>query len=597
MPEPDAIAKEISRRADLHEKVARGHLQQFQDFEKLWLSIPEVKKGRPGKKRSDRFANTFIPETFRDVESTTTVLMSLMFDDLPWFELLPFDLTAEQIVGVFKTQAFMEQQHEDMDFEVKIENVVRTTARDGTGIIETPFVFDSHFIPQEDGAKEVFDYTGPDVLEQPMVGWSFYPFAVNLKTCPWAFKTEKVHSSVLEKLIQGVKRMQDELNLEGRVEDVPPPEEIGQPPASETQNIKENLRTMGGWQDQIDDDGMVEITDYWGEHPVKKDSPLVWRIVVVNKVKTVVEIPNPYDHGEIPFLRLIHIPRQRSFYGQGICHSTWRKQKEINDFRNLARDLMMFQLYNMWERDGGTGEESDEFNLFPLKIIDVREHGKHTPLRPPIEAIAAMFQMENADKDDMRHASGATDPVQAVQGEVGSATEFRGTQTASMRRLVRIAKRMSREGLRAFLVRQMQLNTQFYKGSMLVRMFGKTRSVDGKELLPAAKIKMRTATDVDFRDRMARRATSVLEMMIKVMQATKKNYNLDPVIAYAVKLMGVDPRVVIPELQKAASMLPDTGPPGMSQDDILRALAQQEDAVNGGGPGQTPTDVLAKMGL
>jgi len=140
----------------------------------------------------------------------------------------------------------------------------------------------------------------------------------------------------------------------------------------------------------------------------------------------------------------------------------------------------------------------------------------------------------------------------------------------------------------------MQLNTQFYKGSMLVRMFGKTRSVDGKELLPAAKIKMRTATDVDFRDRMSRRSVSVLEMMIKVMQATEKKYNLDPVIAYAVKLMGIDPRVVIPELQKAASMLPDMGPPGMSQDEILRTIGQQESQLDGK---QTRMDVLAQLGL
>lgn len=594
--QPDAIAKEISRRADFHEKVARAHLQQFQDFEKLWLSIPEVKKGRPGKKRSDRFANTFVPESFRIVESVTTVLMSLMFDDLPWFELLPFDLTAEQIVGVFKTQAFLEQQHEDMDFEVKIENVIRTTVRDGTGIIETPFVFDSHFIAtgdDENTAKEVFDYTGPDIIEQPMVGWGFYPFGRDMKTCPWVFKRERVHWSELERLIRGVQRMQSELNLEGMAE-LPEKEEVGEPPASETQNIKENLRTMQGWQDQTDEDGMVEVTDSWGEHPVKKDSPLVWRNVVVNMVKTVVDIVNPYDHGEAPFLRNIHLPRQRAFYGQGVGHGTWRKQKEINEFRNLGRDLQMFQLYNQWQREGGTGEQTDEFNLFPMKILDVSEHGRLTPLRPPIEALATMFQMENTDRDDMRHVGGATDPIQAVQGDPGSATEFRGTQTAAMRKLVRIAKQMSRRLLRPYIVRQMQLNKQFFKGSMLVRLFGKARMVDQAELVPMAKVKMRTATDVDFRDRMARRATSVLEMMIKVMQATKKNYNLDPVIAYAVKLMGVDPRVVIPELQKAAAMLPDMGPPGMSQDEILRTIGQQESQLDGK---QTGVDVLAQLGL
>jgi hypothetical protein len=567
-----------------HETLSRSHFNDFVMFEEMWHSIPSEHPSagkRKGKKRSNRDASTFIPEFFRDTESVTSDQMALLFGEEPWFELVPNQWDADLIVNTFKTQSFLEAQLEEMDFEVKYEEALRSSTRDGTGIIETPWVFDSHWELDHDGSlegEEKLDYAGPGLLSQPLIGFHFYPHTHELKPNPYVLKVEKVHESAVTKIIGDAKRFREAINVDV---EVATKEEVldTQGVEGEDDVYAKQVRETQRWQAEPDDDGLVEIIDYWGEHPTKKDSPYVWRIIIANRSKTVVEIPNPYQHGEKPFLRMVHVPRQRSFYGMGIGHQIWRKQKEINDFRGYGRDIMKMQLLNQWQRKGGTREGMDTFNMQPMKIYQEEEDGIFSPLRPPIEVIQFLLQMEGNDLEAMRFASGATFAAQGIPTDT-TATEFKGAERVTDRRILQIAKRNTRMGLRPFLRRMIQLNKQFKAKPRMVNVLGKPMLVGGKDLVDNVTIKLRMATSTDSRNQMARRTAAALETIMKVSEFKAKipnsPYNLDPIVAQAVKLLGVDPSTVVPEARKATAMLGLNRLGSLSQDQLLREAAVTE---------------------
>ena len=585
MPEAqDDTAKEIDSRIGMHEDATRRHYDDFVMFEQMWHSIPHEHsrpKGRKGKKKSTRDASTFVPEFWRDVESVVSDQMALEFGDQPWFELVPNSWDADLIVKAFKTQAFLEAQLEEMDFEVEYEDVVRAKSRDGTGLMETSWDFQTHWEMDRKNrtGKEVMDREGPGIRNRPLIGFHFYPYRYDMKGMPWTATVEKVHARDVKKIIADAQRYMERLNIDAKVETPEEALEGNAPPDSEDADYMKRIQESQRWDPEADEDGLVELIDYWGEHPIKADSPYIWRIVVANRQKTIFEIPHLYDHGEHPILRTVHVPRQRSFYGMGVGHQIWRKQKEINDFRGYGRDLIKFQLLNQWMRKGGTEEGIDRFELEPLKIYTQEEIGELTPIRPPIEALSSLLVMEERDLEAMRYASGATHAAQGIPTGT-TATEFKGAERVTDRRVLQIAKRDTRMGLRPFLRRMIQLNKQFGVKPRLVHVLGRPMLVSAAELTENVTIKLRMATDVDFRGQMARRTTAALETLLKVAEFKSKipnsPYNLDPVVAQQVKLLGVDPQVVVPEARKAMSMLGMNQLGPINQDDLMRELAGKE---------------------
>lgn len=581
----DPIAREVVRRLEMHETAARSQLNEFIRFQKYWANIPDPKRRRGSthaKGRSDRFANVFVPEFHRDVETVTAGLMGFLFGEDPFFELMPYEITPENILNTYKTQAYLEQVLEEMEFEVMIEPIVRSIVRDGTGVGETGWGFRTHWQVDADGegAEEITDYEGPVIEQSPMIDFHFYPFGFQLQKLPWLIKRERPHEKNLAALIRATERVSEMANKDGKIADPKVALDAGGDAQPEGVTDRGEIRQIQGWEGHTDEGDRTETLEYWGEHPLKPDSPLMWKIVVVNRSKTVVEVVSPFDHGEYPQFDGVMVPQERNLYGFGAGHATWRKQKEINDFKSLARDILMFQLYNPWQREGGTNEQTDEFNLHPMKIFQVEEHGRLSPLRPPIEVLSFVERMEDRDKNDMRHVTGALDVIQGeATGE--TATEFRGLQAVSAKRLNLMARQIAKRMIKPMLYKIIMMSKQFGK-ARLVKVFGKPVMVQTKDLVPNAFVRLKVSAEIDNKTQMARRTTSFLETLVTVNAQSEKKYNLDPFIAKMAKLLGEDPRTVIPGLATSA---PSAMRGGGGQDDILALLAQAEAGLQGSQPG------------
>jgi hypothetical protein len=577
----DKVAAAVVAACDEHDNQCATHLADFAKFEKYWRGIPDTRKRKRKGKKTEGLSNTFEPEFFRDTESVVSVVMAYLFSDAPCLEITPYDLDPVNILKAFNTQALIEKQLDDMDIEVVMEPIVREIVRDGTGVGLNTWESQSVWLPSANagpdggpGAQEVQIGEGPTLVQSPIVGFHFYPWARDFEHSPFGAMQERVTKREVNALAKSAAAFLKKLNLgtgpDGKI-DEDPTKDLGTLPkeSGDTSRTMNTIRSYQGYGEIGKDDQRVEIIDWYGEHPIKTDSPLLWRIVVANRVKTVVEIPYPCRHGKNPLIVAPMIQQARSVYGLGIGHGIWQNQKEINDFIDLGNDMLTMQMYNQWLKKGGSGEEMLEMDMTPLKVHEVDDVEDFKPLRPPIEAINILQMWLGRKLDNMRYTSAATHTVQGMPTDT-TATEFKGIQGEAGRRLLHVAKQIAKRFLVPLIERMMSENVQFLSGKVRLKVLDRYVMVGKEDLLERANVKVRTPTDLDFRPALLRRATSALETILQVSQAPTGRYNVDGLVAYIVKTLGIDPRMVIPDL----------GKPGANgtAEDLLRTLAQREQA-------------------
>ncbi|KKN33782.1 hypothetical protein LCGC14_0800410 [marine sediment metagenome] len=524
------LAAEIARRVSQHQTESHKIIQELLTFDRHYRSEPR-------RRRAEIFANTFVMETFRDVESVVSALMAIMFADAPFFEIEARSLDPEAQEKAVLTQALLEHQLNVMQFHTKFTRIVRYLVLNGTAVVGTPWAFTTRFISDGDSFKEVPLIDQPDIELVALPNWRFDTFAQDVPQAEWVAVEMEASKSVLRQVISAANKLSDG---EAKKPDALPAG--GNQQTDIGLSVARQIRFNKGFAN-LDVKRNV-IVDYWGKHPLK-DTPVDWRIVTVNGNQTVVEIPNPYDHGMKPYLRGTYIDRDGSFYGLGVGGILRRPQEEMNDFRNLGRDILNYGLNNMQMREGVGNTKAKRLPIKPGRIFDVEEWGKLTPLPVPLESLNALIRMEELTKEDMRFASAATTTTQALPTGV-TATEARIIASESGRRLNGQAISIGETLLKPFLHRMIELNKQFLENKVIVKVAGESREVGRDDLLLAPDIDIKIATDLDFRQAMQRRLTSTIQTLVQAKQVDETlEINIRPLVAKLVKTFQVDPREVI----------------------------------------------------
>ncbi len=564
----DPIASAIASKIENHQLQSNRILQDLVIYDRHYRSEPR-------RRRPDVFANTFVMETFRDVESVGSALESILFADEPWFEIDAMSLDEDAQDRSMITQAVLEQQLEEMQFRTKFSRILRSLVLNGTGVVETFWNFRTKFLPDGKDFKEVSVIDQPDIALVPLANWRFDPFAQTIEDALWVAKEIEVNESELNSLVSASGKLSDQMIKS------PDPVPPGNLSTDIGLNVARQLRFGKGFT-EIDGKRIV-VVDYWGKHPLK-ETPVDWRIVTVNGNQTVVEIPNPYDHGMKPFLRGTYIDRENSFYAMGVGQILRRPQEEINDFRNLGRDMLNYGLNNMWFRKGPGSSKAKRLKIKPNAIFDVDETGQLEPIKPNLEVLTQLIRFEELTKEDMRFGSAATTTTQALPTGV-TATEARIIASESGRRLNSLAISIGESLLKPMLLRMIDLNNQFLDRPMIVKVAGReekrTIEVNRGDLLLSPIVKIRIATDLDFRPAQNRRLTSTIQTLVQAKQVDPDlQIDIKPLAAKLVKNFGIDPREVIgkstpPPPPPAPAVAP--GGAAESQGILESVLAQRPD--------------------
>src|SRR3990167_11479616 len=517
----------------------RAHVQQYEEIERLYRAIPKKQDVRGGKKEPGRVrANVANTELHRCIESVTSGQMSIMFGDDPWFELWDPDLDSAETAAMFHAKALIDRGHEDMDIQSASATAVRSLKKFGRLAVEvywdekrtwkTRVETDPVTRQQVLVDGEVIDYARPAFCVVPL--WRFYmdPGADRVRNASGVIIDRKMTRKQIEQWIESAQ----EYGMTTRGFD--DGDKLTPDKAGDTVGEQVSVANQQDIGLKPDERGCYTVHDYYGLHFIKKhpddpkrSDPRIYRIFVVDGQRVMIEGLNQYWHGRIPVLDCRDIEEMESAEGLGTGQILMAAQKLVNENESLMQEMVNYVVFGGFRRVGGiTSKMGKAVRLFPGRIFDDQSDGIIERMQLSDPAGYKLAQMQQQVRiEGMRAVSGATTNVQAM-AQGGTATETRTIAAESARRLAGFAVAFANQILRPFIQMEMELYEQFLPDDAMVAtsvpVEGTMQVVKGFKAdmgLSKAKARMKVATDLYFREKMARNLNSANEKITGVLSA------------------------------------------------------------------------------
>jgi hypothetical protein len=398
-------------------------------------------------------------------------------------------------------------------------------------------------------------------------------------------------------------------------------------PGETGRTVSDTIQRGAGVDPEIGKKDTYETINYWGLHPDAPDpsdesgktkDPRFYHIVVVDGKTAIIEGVDPYWHGELPVLDWVQIPEEDTSEGLGTGQLLKALQILLNETDSLLQEMTMFGLYGIWRRSGAlTSGMAKSVRIFPGRIFDDQVDGVIEPITRDMAPFKLAQAMQAMRVEAMRAASGATTNMQALQSG-NTATEVRTIAAEAARRLAGLAVSFANQILRPFIEMELSLYDQFLPADAsvvsMVPFNGQMVAATAKKAqlrLKTAKVRLKLATDLDFRKNMTRnlnQATAQLSNLIGTIAtaapaaAPEAVAMLLPGIMQLVKkqlaINGINPEVIPKELtdqigqrMKEAAML-------AQQQAQAMAMAQAQPQIAGPAPTEGgPTNVPVAQGV
>ena len=175
---------------------------------------------------------------------------------------------------------------------------------------------------------------------------------------------------------------------------------------------------------------LVEVLEYWN-----RGIPYDAKWVVANGV-LLENGPNPYDHKELPFIKVCDVPELNSFYSTGEAELLRDIQKEITTIRRMRLDRQHLQIDKMFlVGDSETSIDDDELTVRPHGIFHVADVNnvkalEYSDIKP------SAYQEEDRLKEDATKVTGMDDRMQSSSSSSArTATEAAILKEATLQRL------------------------------------------------------------------------------------------------------------------------------------------------------------------
>ena len=575
----DELGAEISKRINDHSRQTQTFVDNCFTFDKMYRCVPEDRRNtQDGENRT--FANTFVPEFFQDVETVVSAIDALIFTEQPWLTTSPDELSDSEQEKAENTQALLEKQVNGTAWNPRLRTkmlpAIRSFVINGTCVGKVPWEYRTRKAADGLNFIDKVMKDGPGFKNIPLWRFHFDPWAANIEDALWV--AEKFRTSVKEAqgLISRAKGMSGAVVTEVDDEFWKASPNVNGSDNTGT-SVGDSIRQGRGYANE--GDKRPEVIEYWGENPDDKNSPVDWRIVTING-KVVVKMPNPYSHGLKPYVKGCFINLDESFYGLGLGAILKLPQAELNDFRNLMRDILNLTLNHPWQRAGGLSSSKhskERMKVKPNMTLDSVKDGIFTPVPVNVGAIQPGMMMEEKVVNGMRSESAASAIQQGVPTDV-SAREISAMGNASDRRLLSLATVFVDGALRPVLWMWHELNKQFKVKPEMVTVqspdgTSMSRNVAGmrvekdtvtgmetvvSDLLDQPDINVILSVDADGRKGMIRRISAAFDNLLTANRELKDRVSIDfpPIIKEMVRLMGIRPMNIVTRVPPMAPPMP-----------------------------------------
>lgn len=533
----DGDAEEVLSKVDAFERDHSKQLGEFSRNYKLYRAIPT-------KQRSEHQSNTFYPELTIEVEALATAVHEMIFSDSSDSRFFQFigagDMDSQ--TRAYVSQAVIEKQMVLTRMEQKTLPFLRKLILQGTYPVDMRWHrrTKSYFDPLMLAPAESFDSWDFDPFD--IVNFGFDDSCGDMGRSEFSYRLMSIRSGAANKMarlgIWDASVVKEALN------------------SGISRNFYDtDQRQNAGYIDTAQSVKGLTAVEYIGTLESRGDDFHYWGTIDRKSRKWLMPPePNPWRHGEEPWLVAKWMALPEEMYALGVGHINYRTQHEINDRRNFANDLLYSSLYNMWlaRSDSGISFPGNKMRWRPHEVItaDGIDETFLRALRPDMAGLSSAIAMEGQDIEKMRRASGATSTLQAVATGV-TATESQSIQSEATRRVKAMVRSQIASFMRDIVTRAHQLNLQFLTNPLAAKfvhpeagaeIYG---NVSQDDLLLTPDIKVKMTTDLDFRPFKRRELIELLQTFGQLAQnglLDRRRIIPDPIIEELAQTYHIDPR-------------------------------------------------------
>ena len=468
-------------------------------------------KGIPNRKNYEGMANVVVNETLAAVESIVAQEVRAVFSDPNFVLFLPGEPTDE--VKVKLLQNAMIHYLNRMHWKSKFIQLDRTKVKYGTCFAEVSWKFAEGLKFKRDPLTGMHASIKSTLRDHPSVD---YIDTLDIAMDPGKYDIEEMDWFIIRKrknwdAIKNNERLT--LYSSVQVDKIP------------KKNTGKNFEYLGNRQQKMQASGInysffsgqpYEILKYWGLVPrwwvdekidIQSDeaNTMVSGVIeVVTPDKITLRLArNPYHHQEIPVVMAKHIGIDDEAWGMGACEIAEKLQQELNDKRNQLLDRTTEDNFPalIENRAANIGE----IKKTPYYRIKSNLSGEQalSPLKTGGD-FSAVVVMEQRVKEDIRHKTGATDPVQGIpSNKESTAFEFAGLKQSGSARIDVSTMDMGDTFLKRLYTLIYKLIQQYVDKDTMISIVGKS-GIKWEKLTPTdvevdADVIAKIPTDIDNR--------------------------------------------------------------------------------------------------
>lgn len=425
--------------------------------------------------KKENRANLFIPYIFSIVETVVPRLTGTIFDKRPFVKPLPRE--PQDIESAEALELLLDYQFDKMSFRETASDWFKQALMYGSAVVkvtwrqETKTVVEKEQVTPKNPAQLLQSLQGDEPLvkekskevteyDQPFVElvdiFDFYPdpYAESIEDARYV-----VHKT--NKSMEHLKNMQQQ----GIYENVDEIEKSNSFKQLDNNSMNDRLSDIGLANQPNNEDGMVEILEYWEEDRV---------ITIANREVVLRDSKNPYHHKQIPFVKIDDSSVPKEFWGIGEIEPNEKLQAELNTTRNQRIDNISMSINNMYAAVEGKVQDEDLENE-PGGIIWVQGTSDINKVLQPIpkpKISPSAYQEEEQIKSDMENASGVHDYVKGKEPSgSATATEITSLQRESNHRFQQKIRNML-TGVKKVGELMVQLDQQFIETPQMLRLTG-----------------------------------------------------------------------------------------------------------------------------
>ena len=183
---------------------------------------------------------------------------------------------------------------------------------------------------------------------------------------------------------------------------------------------------------------MLSTQEYVGEDDSNPDIAILrryekgrWVDYVPEADVVIMDMENPYFHGELPIVHMVDYPYPNELYGMGEIEPVERIQRAINSVLNQRLDNVQLTINTMWKVRKGAGVDLHTLKSSPGNIITTNDLNAVEPVSIPDVTGSTFVQTMNYLTSALQNGTGITDYTAGINS--GSNT---ASKTATGTRLI-----------------------------------------------------------------------------------------------------------------------------------------------------------------